>query len=304
MTENVIKDKVAGNVGLMVSTSIWATMFPVTESLLQTWDPIAITAGRLTGGAIILLTALALTGNFGRAITNVPWGKLILLGIVGVSISTLALAYGIKHSGAVESALIATTSPILATLLVYLFYSEPLRKGIVGGVLLAVAGGICTVFADGQGLEGFQGGELFILAALSMWIWYSYNCQRWLRGIPQLGIAALTVAAGALVLDIWIALAELMKLTNVSFDTSSNQLILVGYLALGPASFSLFLWHFGVSRIGITVASMYGNLVPIVVVLIAVAFGRYPTVLHLIGGALIISGVLYAQLRNLKGAAV
>lgn len=71
----------------------------------------------------------------------------------------------------------------------------------------------------------------------------------------------------------------------------------MAYLALGPASLGLFLWHFGVSRVGITVASMYGNLVPIVVVLVAIWFGRHPTPLHLLGGTLIIAGVLYTRLR-------
>ena len=70
------------------------------------------------------------------------------------------------------------------------------------------------------------------------------------------------------------------------------------HLAAGPGSFSPVLWHFGVSRIGITAASIYSNLVPVVVVSIAIAAGRYPTVMHLVGGALVIAGVLFAQLRK------
>jgi drug/metabolite transporter (DMT)-like permease len=51
-----------------------------------------------------------------------------------------------------------------------------------------------------------------------------------------------------------------------------------------------------VRRIGVTIASIYSNLVPIVVVLIAMLEGIQPTTGHLIGGLLIISGVLIAQL--------
>jgi drug/metabolite transporter (DMT)-like permease len=45
---------------------------------------------------------------------------------------------------------------------------------------------------------------------------------------------------------------------------------------------------------------MYQNLVPIIVVLITISLGQYPTYLHLIAGVLIISGVLYTQIRNLS----
>jgi drug/metabolite transporter (DMT)-like permease len=55
-----------------------------------------------------------------------------------------------------------------------------------------------------------------------------------------------------------------------------------------------------VQRIGIAVSAIYRNMVPVVVVLIAVAFGRYPTALHLVGGALIVAGVLYAQIDALR----
>ena len=44
----------------------------------------------------------------------------------------------------------------------------------------------------------------------------------------------------------------------------------------------------------------FKNLVPIVVVLISIPLGRYPTMMHLVAGALIISGVLYLQIRNLR----
>ena len=75
---------------------------------------------------------------------------------------------------------------------------------------------------------------------------------------------------------------------------------MIGWLSIGPASTSIFLWHFGVSRVGVTIGSMYQNLVPIIVVLITISLGRYPTYLHLIAGVLIIAGVLYTQIRNLS----
>ena len=138
-----------------------------------------------------------------------------------------------------------------------------------------------------------------MLMAMSLWVWYSYNCQRWLRNFPQIGIAALTVSAGALGFATYIGIAELSGFDDIRFGTSTRELIIFGWLSIGPASTSIFLWHFGVSRIGITIGSMYQNLVPVVVVLISISLGQYPTIMHLLAGVLIISGVLYTQIRNL-----
>jgi drug/metabolite transporter (DMT)-like permease len=60
------------------------------------------------------------------------------------------------------------------------------------------------------------------------------------------------------------------------------------------------LWHFGVSRVGVTIASMYNNLIPIVAVMISFWAGMKPTVAQLAGAAVIIAGVLYAQVMAVR----
>ena len=55
------------------------------------------------------------------------------------------------------------------------------------------------------------------------------------------------------------------------------------------------LWHYGVSRIGVAVATMYTNLMPVAAVLVTMWFGRVPSAAQLAGGAVILAGVLYAQ---------
>ena len=200
--------KILGNLAFLIGVTIWSTMFPATEYLLINWDPVAITFVRMSGGALVLLVAFALIEDFSTTFRAAPWRKIILLGTVGVSVSTLLFAWGIKLSSAMSAALIATTGPIVATLITRFVYSEPLRKGIVLGVLFAVAGGICAVRGNGDRFDQLKGGELFVLMAMSLWVWYSYNCQRWLSDIPQIAIAALTVTAGALALLLmWVSLS-------------------------------------------------------------------------------------------------
>ena len=291
--------KLLGNFAFFIGVTIWSTMFPATEYLLINWDPAAITFVRMGGGALVLLVAFTLLEDVSSTLQAAPWGKIFLLGIIGVSASTLLFAWGIKLSSAIAAALIATTGPIVATLITRFLYSEPLRRGIVLGVLLAVSGGICAVLGSGDRFDQFKGGEFLVLMAMSLWVWYSYNCQRWLPDFPQIGIATLTVTAGALGFATYVGVAEFSGFDDIRFGTSIHEWMILGWLSIGPASTSIFLWHFGVSRIGVTIGSMYQNLVPIVVVLISIFLGQYPTMMHLVAGILIISGVLYTQIRNL-----
>jgi drug/metabolite transporter (DMT)-like permease len=74
---------------------------------------------------------------------------------------------------------------------------------------------------------------------------------------------------------------------------------------MGAVSVALgnFLWHYGVSRVGVIIASMYGNLIPIIAVLMTLIwFGTAPTQGQVLGGLMIIAGVLYAQFRALRAA--
>ncbi len=293
------RGKILGNIAFLIGVTVWSTMFPATEYLLENWDPLSITFIRMSGGAFVLLIACTILGDVSKVVRVAPWGKIFLLGVVGVSTSTVLFAWGIQLSSAVTAALIATTGPIVATLITRVFYSEPLRKGIAIGILLAVVGGIFAVLADQEEIRDFQGGEFLVLVAMSLWVWYSYNCQRWLSNLPQIGIAALTVTAGALGCAAYVACVLASGLHDIRFGTSIQEWLILGWLSIGPASTSIFLWHFGVSRIGVTIGAMYQNLVPLVVVIISISFGQYPQLMHYLAGILIISGVLYTQIRNL-----
>ncbi len=292
------RQTVIANGALVMSTCVWATMFPVTEALLDGWDPFLLTAGRLGLAAVILLSIHCLRERTAILSRTLPWKDIWLLGGVGIAGSTVCLTIGIKHSGAVIAAILNASSPIVAAFLAHFFFAIPVARAVVLGALLAVAGGVMAVLGDAAELGGIRGGEPFVLVALVIWIWYSQSAQRRLSGLPQIGIAALTMLAGAVVLILALPLLVLIGVAEVSYDLSWRSLGMLLYLASGPASFSLFLWHFGVSRVGITTASIYSNLVPIVVVSIAIAAGRHPTAMHLAGGALVIAGVLFAQIRK------
>ena len=290
--------QIGANLGLFLSTAIWATMFPVTEALLATWDPYLIALGRLSVAAVVLTSALCLTEGRAAFARTLPWGRLWILGGGGIGVSIVLMTFGIKYSGSVTSAIIAAASPIIAAFIARFLFAIPVRLAVVVGAVVAVAGGLLATLGGGAAVDDFRGGELLVLAGISIWAWYSQLAQRWLAGFSQLAITALTMITGMSSLALATAILLLLGMATPTADLSWRSVGWVLYLGCGPASFCLFLWHYGVSRLGVTVASMYGNLVPVVVVLIAIFSGVYPVPAQLAGGALIIAGVLIAQSRR------
>jgi drug/metabolite transporter (DMT)-like permease len=59
------------------------------------------------------------------------------------------------------------------------------------------------------------------------------------------------------------------------------------------------LWNFGVSRLALPVASLHNNAIPIFSALAATALGIVPSWQQLVGGAIVLSGVAWLQLRQL-----
>ena len=290
------QQKVAGNFMLALGTSVWATHFLVTDSLLQTWDPYFVTAGRLLSATFFLMVIYTIRTR-GRPLRRVPWRPALLLGVLGISASTVFLTLGVKHAGPVSSAIVAATSPIVAAFMARVIFRAPLGLSVLFGAVVAVAGGsVAALESDAAAIEHRRGGELFILAAVTLFTWYSIGAQRWLSGVSQLGITAITIMIGGLTLLAALPVLVGLGIAEFRFQLDGPSVLSVLYLGAGPASFSLFTWHWGISRIGVTIASIYSNLAPVVVVLIRMIQGEPPTSFHLMGGALIIAGVLVAQL--------
>jgi len=290
------QQKLAGNVALAVGTAVWATHFLVTDDLLATWDPYFITAGRLGSAALFLMAAYVIQSR-GRPFRGIKWGPALLLGSLGIALSTVCLTLGVKYAGAVPAAIVAAASPIIAAFVARLGFRIPLTLAVILGAVVAVCGGVfAAVGSSGGDLGNLRGGEFLILFALTIFTWYSVGAQRWLGGMSQLGITAITILIGAGTMVVAIPLLLVAGVAQPEAELSWSNIALILYLGAGPASFSLFTWHWGVSRVGVTIASIYSNLVPVTVVIIRMIQGEPPTTAHLIGGVLIIAGVLIAQL--------
>ena len=165
------QQKIAGNVVLALGTSVWATHFLVTDILLANWDPYILTAGRLLSATFFLMTFYALQTQ-GHPLRRIPWRPALLLGSVGISISTVCLTLGVKYAGPVPAAIVASSAPIIAAFVARAGFRTPLGLAVCLGAAVAVTGGVVAALGTHDGVVGdVRGGELFILAAITLFTW-------------------------------------------------------------------------------------------------------------------------------------
>ena len=295
--------KVLGaNAGLAAAVVMWGGAFPVIEELLQSWDVILNTTVRMGLGAAVLMTTFLVVERRHLLRGPIPWRRVALLGVFGFGINSLCFTFGVANAGGANAAIVAALSPIVGAIAGRLIGGERLKPATIVAATIAVTGCFVVIFARMEAVGAFRGGAILVLIAICLWTWYSIQAQRWLAGWSQLRIAAFTATAGVCVLGSITLVASAFGLVGTRADFSAPSLAMLAYLAVTSNGAALVLWSNGVKVLGVTMATLWSNTIPIVAVAISYfLFDRPPLPLELVGGALVITGVLYGQLAGRIG---
>ncbi len=297
----------AGTAGLLLLAVLWGTMVPTISHLLKTWDPLFLAAFRYLGGGPALIPILLLMGRgSGGPVEPVALWRIGLLGAVGIGGYAGLYTLGVAHSNAVTAAILSAASPAVATITDRVIFGRRLDRRMLPGLALAILG--CVVATVDLTRAGnpfdLRGGELLMLAAFTCWSWYSTAAQRWLGGWSQVRISCVTMTVGGVALTVVYLIVA--GLGGVPFPPappgSTEDLLVLIWLVLALVSFGVLLWNFGVKRSGVVTASLYLNLTPIVAILILSLGGTTPNLQQVIGGAMVILGILWAELATMRPA--
>jgi drug/metabolite transporter (DMT)-like permease len=291
------------NLGLLITAFAWGTQIPVLNALFAKWDPYFLAAARYVLAVPFLLLILA-TVESGRGVLRALASK--HLWILGIALGVFVPLYtlGIKHSDPNTAAILGSTGPVVGALVARFGFSMPLDRTMIPAMVLAMIGGTLATFsprADGLSFD-IRGGEFLIVIASACWAWYSLAAQQWLAGWSQLRISSLTMVTGAVASTvIYLVVAAL---GGAPFPPppplEGRELGLFAWMTLVAVVAGILGWNYGVRKLGIVVASLFLNFVPVFAIIITTVMGTPPTVMQLLGGALVLIGVSQSQLRHLS----
>ena len=284
----------AANLICLASMAIWASGLPAATLILPHMPPVALTAGRATLAALVLVPVWWLLEGR-RTVLRADWVTGAWVGFVTLGLASVFILIALQFNDPVTVAIVSAVMPVIGILLECLADKRPFTRALAVGLVLSVAGGLVAV----RGAEGEVDFGIGVLAALASVLCYTWGSRETVRALPELtslGRSAITVAGCAMV-ALAAALADGLIRGAWPDWAAIGPLEITGLAVFGIGSMALsqLLWIISVGRIGIGAASMHMNAAPFYTMLIVFLLGGAWNWWQTLGAAIVVLGALIAQ---------
>jgi drug/metabolite transporter (DMT)-like permease len=277
--------------GMLLVVLFWAGNFTAAKIAFDDhFDAPAFTAVRFALASIVLWFVV----RWAEGPTRLPRGAfwpLVALGVIGNTIYQICFMEGLARTSATKSSLILAGMPALVTITAGILGIERVTRAQQVAVLVATVGVVVVVVGRGGTMDnGFGKGEMLLLGAVFTWAVYTLLLRRWTLNMSALNLTAWTLYTGTPGL-VLVAIPSLRHLDWHRLTPGAWGGLLYSSLLSLVAAYVL--WNRGVAMLGAARTVVYNTIVPLVATVIAmVGLHERPGVIHIVGGALILSGVL------------
>lgn len=288
---------------LITATLLWGGNFVAGKALADDIPPVAISFWRWFFALLILLPFSYGALHQHRAALLAHWRLVAAIGATGIAGYTLCFYQALTATTAINALLFVSTAPLLITLANWFVNRDPVTPWQVLGTVVSSLGAV-VVIAHGDATRllalRFNRGDLWVLAAVLVWVVYSVLLRRRPATVPPLPFFTASVLAGVVAiapLAAW-GFARGARLALTLPNTAG-----VIYAALGVSALGYACWTRGVAAIGPDRAGAFLHLIPVFGTTMAIVFlGERLAPYHLIGAALVAGGIGLASLRIAMGA--
>ena len=296
-THDAIKrNRVLSGNGLAIcSVLFWAAGFPAADLLLVEWHPVALMMMRFAM-ALAFLLPLWLLVDGPAAVGSARWGRALWIGVVGFGTGTNLLLFAQWYTDPVTVALIATTTPLAATLIEVLGRQRRLTRRFLTGLTASVAGGAIAV--GGSTSPDLGWGILMAIGSGFFFVWASNAAVRDFPELSPIGRSTITFVGAAMFTAVVFSVGIHMQAFELPSAISSRQWGLLAIYSVAAMALSQILFIASVGKLGIALSSFHINIAPFYVMVMLIALGGTWDWRAVIGAAIVGFGVLIAQERT------
>ena len=287
-----------GNALGLSSMLIWSLAFPAADLLLVNWDPMALTVTRFVISVLFLIPIWIMLEGW-DAVRKAPWLRGILIGGPTFGIAPYLLLVSQDFTSAVTAAILASTLPIVSTLIEVITGERKLRSYFVIGLALSVVG---AIVATGQvDAVSLGWGALAMIGSVTLFALGSYWSVRQFPEVTPMGHAALPLVGGLIMTILIYGGMVLLGMDVVpQHNISTTEWAWIVVYALAGMAISQLLWVAAIGHIGVALASFHINATPFYVMIYMLFLGAAWDWRAAIGAAIVIAGVIVAQKRKRK----
>lgn len=229
-------------------------------------------------------------------------GTMLALSVTGIGAFNTLQYWALEHTQALNTLLLQSAGPLFVAIWSLILLGVRLTLAQACGIVLSLAG-VLVILLHGDltaitGIE-FNRGDIIFTVALAIFGFYSVlSLKR--PEIHGLSFVAFTFGCGAACL-IPLLIWELLSRPVMQLDT--NNLLMLFYVAVFPSTVAYLCFNRGVQLIGANRAAPFFHVVPVFGSVMAIVFlGERPQLFHIIGFALVLTGVFVASRKPANAA--
>jgi drug/metabolite transporter (DMT)-like permease len=222
-------------------------------------------------------------------------GTMIVLSITGIGAFNTLQYWALEHTQALNTLLLQSAGPLFVAVWSLILLGIRLSLAQAGGIAVSLTG-VLVILLHGdlttlKNIEFNRGDLIFTVAMVIFGLYSVLSLKR--PEIHGLSFVGFTFGCGAACLiPLWIW--ELLSRPVMQLDTAN--LLSLFYVAVFPSTLAYLCFNRGVQLIGANRAAPFFHVVPVFGSIMAIVFlGERPQLFHVIGFALVLTGVFVAS---------
>jgi drug/metabolite transporter (DMT)-like permease len=298
---NTQKNIYAGIALAIMTVIIWSGNYVVARGISHQLPAVSLAFYRWSLASVCIMPFALKHFKEEKQIILASKNYIFWTALTGITIFNTFIYLGGHYTSAINLALIGTTSaPIFITFLSAFFLKEAVGMYRITGMVICFIG-IMFLLSQGslQQLARFHFGKGDVLVLISSFAFsvYSILVKRKPAAISPIVFLFAIFALGTLLLFPFYIYE--IRQSTVPVSWNMNMIAAIIYLGIGNSIIGFFGWNAAIEKLGAAATSLFANLIPIFSTIEAVLFlGEKFSVIHLISGALVIGGVVIANMRK------
>jgi len=278
---------------LFLMALIWGVNFSIVKFATELMQPLAFTGLRVILAAMVLLT-FAFTRKQKRP-SRRDMMSLVVLGMLGNGIYQLLFVEGISRTRVGNAALVVAATPAFIAIISRWGGLEKISRRVVAGIALSLIGVGIVVLGSARAASGTPTflGTMLVFGGTLCWTAFTVMLQPFARRLDPIQLSAFTMLGGTIPLLVFTSTALISTNWSTLGFAAWGAVFYASVISMGVA---YLFWYRGLRVLGPTRTAIYGNLQPVIAILVAWIFlSETPTVWQGIGTGTIISGLFLTR---------